>query len=740
MKKRFLSHCIKLFLIIFVIPSAYPEQEEDFTMNQFLGFNLKDERELFRENPKTLFQTNIPYDERIALPVDGVILHRHGAKPEDISQALKSWQEKGFITQRMFFADSDAGWVYCKGGFDGKEHPEDIELDQAGNQVLCGGDRPYMVPTKSWIEYLKTQAKFGMDAGAQAILPEEPLAHKFTGYEESFKKIYEEEYGIKWRPPHESPDAYFKTCRLKNKLYISLEQELQKYCREYTATKNRGVDFLIPIHSMYSNLSASLVAPLGTSLSISGHRGYIGQIWTGPVLWSLDNYSDKEMTFFEASYMLYDYFVNMVLDTELKLYLLTDPVEDHPGRSWPDYEKWFKECVAAELLFGEIDTYEVMPWPDRIFLPGYQTGGGTPGPAPYRTIIMSVLTALQDMPKVKNAIQGGTHGIGMLIGDTAMWQHGNGKVMDPFLSLLAPLLRQGIPVSSVPVERVHDSLYMKRFQVLILSYDGWKPEKEQYHEDLARWVNAGGMLVIFDGKDSFDDLDMFWKKQGFPNPQAHLLKRLGVEYEKIKIKNTKEIIPWFSKACGDGHVIVCRLSPETLAKDPMKKEAYVRLLKDLVKNYLGQEMMTPGYLSIRRGNFLIAHGFSEKKNINGRFIDIFSSDLRILKDPVMEQNSSMILYDISEMLRSKTPRVLYSTYRLMGKKEEARETAFLIQGPTGVEGKARIFTAGREAEKIVGMTRDGKNIPIATTWDNEQTMLIGFPYEAQGEGIKITWR
>ena len=42
----------------------------------------------------------------------------------------------------------------------------------------------------------------------------------------------------------------------------------------------RQVDFVLPVHGLYSNVASKLVAPLGTSAEITGLDGYIGQVWT----------------------------------------------------------------------------------------------------------------------------------------------------------------------------------------------------------------------------------------------------------------------------------------------------------------------------------------------------------------------------------------------------------------------------------------------------------------------------
>ena len=325
------------------------------------------------QGAKTVFQTNCGYDGRIAIAVDGVIVHRHGVGFE---KELKSWQEKDFTAGRMFFADSDAANAYWTGRWDGVKYDQDVERDQAGEVVKCANVRPYMLPTEGWIRYLEEMTEKSVAAGAVAILPEEPLAHVFTGYEESFKQLWNDRYKTVWQPQHSSAQARFMTAQLKNELYIKLEQRLSDKTKQLAEKAGGDVPFILPIHSIYSNIAAQLVAPLGTSVYLPDVDGYIGQIWTGPVNWALGCYDSPGKSFFCSAYVLYDYFAQLTVETDKKLWLLVDPVEDNPNHKWSEFAQWYKHCIAAMLLMDDIDSYEIMPWPDRIFLPNYGTGGG----------------------------------------------------------------------------------------------------------------------------------------------------------------------------------------------------------------------------------------------------------------------------------------------------------------------------------------------------------------------------
>ena len=712
-----------------------------FNLTDFLGSPIDDPRNSLRANPKTLFQTNACYDPRIAIPVDGVIIHRHGCPDDDLLKTLQSWQEKGFNTERMFFADSDAGWIYTKGGFDGQNHEDDIELTQSGEQVLCAGVRPYMVPTDGWINFLKTQVKNAIDGGASAIYPEEPLAHNFSGYEASFKSLFEKEYNSEWIAPDSSPDAFSKTCRLKNALYLKLEQELEEFTKEYSSEHSRTVRFLIPIHSIYSNLSSRLVAPLGTSLQIDGVDGYIGQIWTGPVRWTLANFSDKNTTFFDSAYLLYDYFVNLTLGSSKTLYLLGDPVEDDPSHQWEEYQIWYKECLVAKLLFPSVDTFEVMPWPDRIFLPGHSTGGGTPGPSEYRTILMSVLTTLQDIPKATDSdLNYSGPRIGMLVGDTAMWQNNHHPVQDPFLGPLVPVLRKGIPIASVPVERLNDPGFISRFDLLMLSYEAWKPAFPEYHQQLANWVRQGGVLLLFNTSDEFDAIDMFWKSEGFPDPESHLLARFEMGSQVLQENNGIDNSLVCQKQWGKGHVLVSNLTPSDIASKADVMNEYVQMLTHCLAEYFSASLDGPGCFALRRGPFLVVHTFDKANVCQGVFIDIYHQDLPLLVDPEIPEQTSAILFDITSLLQGHCPRVLYSTYRLFGKKESPNETTFFIQGPQETEGRVRLFCAQKKVDELTVLNKNGTSQTVEVSKGERDTLLIRFPYDSDGLAFKITWQ
>jgi len=681
---------------------------------------------------KTIFQTNTGYDERIAIAVDGVIVHRHGAK---FAKELASWRQKGYVVGRMFFADSDAGNIYWQGKWDGKKHLQDVERNRAGEVVKCAGVRPYMVPTEGWIAYLQAKVKESVQAGAEAILPEEPLAHAFTGYEEAFRALWVQRYGQPWMGQHRSDLARFLTAKLKGQLYLELERRLAERTRQLGRAEGREIGFVLPIHSLYSNVAGELVAPLGASSKLEVD-GYIGQIWTGPVNWALAQYSSPQKSFFSSAYVLYDYFRQLTRGSDKRLWLLVDPVEDNPNHSWEQFARWYEQCVVAMLLMEDVERYEVMPWPDRIFLPGYATGGGTPAPEKYRVEILSVTEVLQEIEQGGRWWREGQweqagqmragDGIGVAVEDSLMWQRHKGGRLDGLYSLLLPLVERGIAASSFMLERADEPQYVKQFSVIVLSYESFKPSGGAWmHKGLRRWVEAGGVLIVLESEpDELDRAERFWWRQmGFDSAVAHLLKELGANEQKSE----------HSWRLGKGWVIRKKVSPRRFVKPAAVEQIYMPLVREAVAK-AGGELQTYGYFCMRRGPFWIVHCSDKAIQLQGTFVDIFDAELAIRDGVKLKPEESGLYRDVSKAMAGQEPAVLHTTHRLMYKQRHDGTVRFELRGPSGTAGVARVYVGSAKAVTIEAV--DNKGQPVDVDWRREGTTVL-LRFANRPDGVKV---
>ena len=680
---------------------------------------------------KTFLQTNRSYDPRLDIPTDGIVIHPHNMIPHDPLEMHDSWKLKAEYIGRMMFADSDDLNEYWTGQWDGTEHRQEVEISNNGETVMCAGIRPYMLPTEGWINYLRNRKTIpSLENGIDAILPEEPLAHTFSGYEERFKELYEDHYGCPWGDPDNSDIAYYRTARLKALLYNRLELELLKTTKEYAKKQGREIDFVVPIHSLFSNKVTGIVAPLGLSLD-SGYDGYIGQIWTGPVNWSLNNYDSEDKSFFCSAYALYDYFVQLTVESNKKLWLLVDPVEDDPNHSWSDFRQWYQSCTTAMAMMKDVNTYEIMPWPERIFLstsytPGIDDHAAEPAPKDYLTLILSITQMLQDMPEGGEWLQDCADSyIGIAIADSALWQ--KGRDLQGLYGLRKPLLQQGIHSSSFVMERLDDAAYTNRFKVIVLSYEDWKPYNETMDEHLARWVSAGGTLLIL-GKGG-DGLDMepsfWWRQKGFSSSLNALLDRL--HYAKAQGK-------W---RFGKGTVIYNDVSPKTFSSPNQAESVYLPLICSALETS-GIIIKRPGYFAMRRGDYVAVHAEKEPFSMSGTFIDVFSPTLAICDGiHLAERQQSGIFKDISDIIHSNAaPKVLHTTYRLVNEAYSDNTLTVNVKGPAETLLMAQIFTGRRTVQTITASSGKAR-LNVEWTSEFEKAIRITCPNHPDGVTIAI---
>ena len=667
-------------------------------------------------NVKTFFQINEYYSAQTDIPVDAMLVDRHGSDPATLQPSIQSWEDHGFNVGRMFFADSDAGNIYWQGGWDGATHTNDCEHDSSGNIVFCAGVRPYMVPTTNWTAYLEDMVERSINAGAIAIFPEEPLAHITSGYSESFKSLWVERYGTAWQAQNSSQIAQFKTAQLQSELYLNLELNLLNKTKGYSPKTS----FVIPIHSIFGNIAASLTAPLGMSVGTNDIDGYIGQIWTGPVNWALDNYNSSDESFFASAYALYDFFTQLTIGNDRKLWLLVDPVEDNPSHTWNEYLEWYRHCVSAMLFMPEVDNYEVMPWPERIFRPGYSTGGGSPAPEGFRIQVLTITEVLQEIQKGGEWLTSSkpTDGIGIAIADSSMYMQRSSPKLQGIYGQLMPLIRRGIPVSSFDMERVQDTNYADNFKVIILSYEDFKPVREEMNTALADWVKRGGSLLVLGATtDSLDgDSYFWWHALGYNSPIEHLMDQFGGGY-------------------GSGNVIRNTTSPSNFANTSDAENTYLPLVRQAVNNSsISGSLNEPGNFCMRRGDFVTARSAKSNLWVQGKFVDIYDTNLSVITDINLTPGQSGLYKDVTDILNGTTAAVLHTTHRLIACEYSNYVLRFEVKGPEDTPAVIRIFTPV-DTYKITARNANNQKIDISLRAEGN-TCMIKFPNDT--DGITVT--
>jgi hypothetical protein len=697
---------------------------------------------------KTAFQTSSPWMPEIDVRADIAIVYGIRDSPGmTFEERVKSWKDRGYDTHFM----TGIAWGryddYFLGKWDGKNHLGEGQVQRNGDTIWHGRNVPYVVPVKSFIEYIKTGViKRVIDAGISSIYLEEPEFWARAGYSSVFKDEWKNYYGFPWRPQHESPENTYLSNKLKYQLYYNAIKETSSYAKEYGKRKGMDIKVYIPTHSLVNYSSWKIVSPEASLASLPGIDGYIAQVWTGtsrePTYF---NGKQKERVF-ENAFLEYGSMVSMTAPTGQKMFFLTDPIEDWP-RDWSDYKRNYEATFTAKLLYPMVADYEVMPWPERIYTRPYKLANSDTSviiPQYYSTQMQVMINSLNDMPFSDNRVSG-TNGVGVLMGNSLMFQRfpTHNGFEDPqfsnFYGQTLPLLKRGVPVKTVHLENLSYSESLKDIEVLVMSYSNMKPSSPEPHQHLAEWVKKGGVL-IYCGRDDdpYQTVMEWWNTKGnkFKTPSEHLFKLLGI---KLTLPNQKFAVE-------KGMVYVVRQNPKEFVMEPNASREYLNLIKQAYENDAAAgELVFKNNLYLQRGPYDIVSVMDESVNdkpylINGPVIDLFDPELPILSKKIVNPGQQGFLYNLSRVGNKMQPKVLASASRIYDEIINGKSYSFLSKSPLNTMNSMRVLLPATPKETIVIDSKGHRISDVKTSWDpSSGTYYLSFENNPDGINVKLTW-
>jgi hypothetical protein len=651
-----------------------------------------------RSNDQRLsFQTHAPWSPRTNL--NGDVAMSYGIDP-GLPANLASWRARGYRIQVMTGVAWGEYQDYLYGRFDGKNHWDQAQKDRNGKLVQHGVDVPYISPGMDYGNYLTVGIKRALDAGAEAVYLEEPEFWARSGWEDNFKREWKAYYGEEWQAPDSSPDAQYRASKLKYMLYRRALAQIFDFAKVYGKEHGRTIRCYVPTHSLINYANWRIVSPESSLINV-GADGYIAQIWTGTA--REPNYYKgvlKERTF-ETAFLEYGAMQNLVRASGRRVWYLNDPIEDNPNHDWEDYRTNWESTLTASLLQPEVWRYEIMPWPERIFNGKHPAAKETSGdavaqvpiPKPYETELQSVIGALGDMKQSDVRWESaGSEGIGILVSDTMMFQRADPVPSDErlgsFYGLALPLVKRGIPVEPVQIESAGTPGLLSRYKILYLTYEGQKPPQAEFHTVLAKWVRAGGSLIVIDDdNDPYNAVREWWNSapNTYRSPRHHLFAELGID------PNTEGL----SKV-GGGSVVFVPRSPAALSRDP-KGDEIVEELGHQAATSIQLLWKETASLILRRGPYVIAAGLDEGPVqthtyvLRGRFIDLFDSKQRTTLNPELPPNSRKLLVDLIAAERDGKPRILAAACRIKNVIATERKLSFGADGIADTTAVVTIF-------------------------------------------------
>lgn len=738
-----------------------------------------------KEEIKTGFQEIEPWSSEIDLQTDFVMVY---GLNESLESRMQQYRERGYKVHLMLGCAWGNYKEYLCGRWDGKEHWDECQTDRNGNPILHGVDTPYMVPTRSFIQYLTEHLCALIDKGITEIYMEEPEFWEAGGYSEAFKKEYLAYYGVDWEPPHTNINAKYRSSRLKAYLYGRLVRHLSRNIKEYGRKTGKEIHFYVATHSLVNYAQWKIMSPESRLLDVDEVDGFIAQVWTGTSGTGNVYEGHYKSRTFETAYLEYGIMQELVKGTDKEVWFLQDPVEDNPEHGWEEYADKYKKTLTAALFWPDVDHYEVCPWPNRVFkgryprkvglaegmIPTEDMEGAKNIPDTYATFLASMIQTLGDMTKGENETE--KDAVGVFLADSCMYQrtypdhvehHGqkiNLSGMEDWMNrlifqkeeerqlllsmekmeyaykeccafpdwfgLTLPLLKYGLPIQPVYFDHmVRYDEYLRKYRYLILSYEFMKPESEEFHHKLVEWVKQGGTLFYI-GKDfdPYNYLQEWWQKFFCDTPAQHLFAEFGMDKEP-------------ANGCyriGEGNVLVWNEVPALLSVNEAIADKYRNWIREGLKMG-GYHWKMCNYLSVRRDPYIVIASMQESDmgsvyTKEGLFVDLYEDKYPVVERVLVEPGQEKLLFDLEKI--KEDVRIIATAARIENMACENGQLSIEAKAIDHIQVNMRIRLPGKP-EDLCAHTESGKNMELQSVWD-EKSRTVLLSYRSNNEKVHIT--
>ena len=600
----------------------------------------------------------------------------------DTDRRVRDWRRLGYQTQLMTGIAWGSYQDYLYGRFDGKNHEDDAQQDRDGNRISHGGDVYYMVPTKAYAEYLCGFIATSFGLPLDGICLEEPEFWMRGGWSPAFRQEWQAFYNEPWQPPDSSLDACYRAAALKKELY---RRCLETVCG-YVRREKPDWECIVATHSLINYANWGIASPESALATIPTCDTVIAQVWSDTILTPCTYDGVRRSRPLANAYLEFAQMVAMITPTGMSLAFLADPVADNARLDWQTCRRSYEDTVAAGLLCPEVNRFEIMPWPDRVFRAPRPADGlvepdqTEPMPANYGTELLAVINALRLMP-VGTAAETEAP-LALAVADSMMYQRGtvNGKAEDfgNFFGLALPLFQRGLLPKLVQLEhlRTPDDLATRR--ILLLSYNGMKPPTAAVHEHLAEWVRRGGVLVFSgDGKDTFRSVREWWNQAPLACdcPSEHLFDRLGLGAHPTP--------GWH--AVGKGHVCVGSEAPRDFAEAGAHARLASVVREAFAKAGLAERYTEQNRILLRRGPYVVGARLTESvpgepPPIPGAYVSLFSDGLALVADLQLDAGRCGLWVDVN---RVPAPGVVASASRVRQWAVAGQQAVFTSVAPLG---------------------------------------------------------
>ena len=714
------------------------------------GMYVQEYKGLEIDGVKTTFQTSTMYSELYGIHSNSVMVYSTQYKN------FADWYKPGTYVVDMMIAINRATQEYVTK----YSRQDDIQTTSSGNYLEHpAGGSYYMVPTERWIEYVWDYmlAPVITACHPQSIALEEPEMWASSGYSNSFKQEWKAYYGEEWQNPASSAENMLKANLLKTYLFERIITELSARVKELSPT----TQLYIATHSTVNYSDWGIDAGLNHYVATGALDGVIGQTWADTHNTAFPfrgtNFTDN----FTNAFIEYSSYVDSV--EGLNFYALADPMMDNENATEEDCQYFYRQSITATLLQPEINRFQILPWVNRAYANVSNN---------YKTIQSQIFEALNQVGGLPVTIEAGTPGITYLISDSLSWMNtGDGwafNTTDGLYGVLAPLVRDGIPAKMKSMDQIESAADLEGVTLLIVSFDSNVPLSEKINIAIADWVKAGGTLLFLSGANEYWNVEdyFFWKEDG--TPLNNLLKHLGLDYitttsvstgdftaedsaleecfsgERLNAAYRKAAIAFegadypilkvgdsvigIDETVGKGSFIAIGIPSAYYGNNAFGPEM-IRALTDYALSYTDYDYCQQDLMVVRRGNVVAAHAYNYDQTLTGSYINLYSAELTILKNPTIPKDDSVVLYDVSNFDLS-VPRLAYTAGRIQegSLTETANQLSYTVTSAGNTIISNRILLPK-------GIYPD--SIEVVNTATSAETLLLKCVYDEKSHSVLL---
>jgi hypothetical protein len=159
---------------------------------------------------------------------------------------------------------------------------------------------------------------------------------------------------------------------------------------------------------------------------------------------------------------------------------------------------------------------------------------------------------------------------------------------------------------------------------------------------------------------------------------------------------------------GRGGIVLLGFSGRAFGNSP-NGETQLRQLIRLVVGRAGQRYRERARLAVRRGDWVVAYGTYRMTLLRGTYLDVLDPRLPVLTDVPLEPRVPRLLLRVEDRL--KRPGLLHTNAQRVLQHETAHQLAYLLKGPEGVAGVARLSIRNLQGQ-VQLLDSWGRSVPM----------------------------